>query len=76
VETNPTSIQEDAGLIPGLPQGVKDPVLPGAVVSVTDEARISHCCGCDAGQQLQLQLEPSLGASICRGCSPKKEINK
>ena len=29
---NPTSIHEDSGLIPGLTQGVKDPVLPRAVV--------------------------------------------
>ena len=30
--TNPASIHKEAGLIPGLTQWVKDPVLPGAVV--------------------------------------------
>ena len=31
-EMNPTGIHEDVGLIPGLSQRIKDPVLPWAVV--------------------------------------------
>ena len=31
-ETNPTSIHEDVGLIPGLTQWIRDPVMPWAVV--------------------------------------------
>ena len=43
---NPTTMQEDEGLIPGLPQWVKDLVW------------ISNCCDCGAGWQLQLQFHP------------------
>ena len=41
---NPTSIHEDAGLIPGLTQGAEGPALPQV-----DVARILHCCGCGCG---------------------------
>ena len=51
------SVCENAGLIPGLPQRVKDPVLP-QVVALEDAAWIWHCRGCGIGWQMQLQFNP------------------
>ena len=65
---NPTSISEDAGLISGLTQSVKDPV------QVADATQIWYCCGCGVGQQLMWPLgwEPPYAA----GGGPKKQKKK
>ena len=39
-------------------------------------ARIPSCCGCGVGRWLQLQLDPSLGTSICRPQKTKKKKKK
>ena len=65
--TNPTSIHEDAGLIPGLNQWVKGSGVAMNYGEVSEAARIWHWCGCDVGTST-----PSLGTSICHKYGPKK----
>ena len=71
--TNPTKSHEVAGLIPGLAQGVKDPVLLWTVVWVADVAQIWHCYGSGVGQWLQLWLDPSPGNLHMPWVQPSKD---
>ena len=73
---NPTSIHEDAGSIPGLTQQVQDLVWLQAAVWVAHAAWIKHCCGCGAGQQLQLRFDPYPGNFHMLQCSLRKKKEK
>ena len=55
---NPTGLCEEADLIPGLTQWVKDLALPQPAVQIADVACIWHCCGCSIGPSCSSKSTP------------------
>ena len=76
VVTNLPGIHEDAGWIPGLTQGVKDPAFRELWCRSQIQLGSHMAVALAQAGSCSSDSTPSTGTSICPGCDSKNQTNK